>query len=79
VTAIPDSKRGERLIVLYLDLESASSHDVSKKLGERGLPNLFIPGPRDFFKVNELPVLGSGKLDLKKCKQLALEAVGGEG
>lgn len=76
VTAIPDGKRGERLIVLHLDLAGRTPAELSKKLQERGLPNLYIPGPRDFFPVEDLPVLGSGKLDLKKCRQQA-EAVAG--
>jgi acyl-[acyl-carrier-protein]-phospholipid O-acyltransferase/long-chain-fatty-acid--[acyl-carrier-protein] ligase len=78
VTAIPDAKRGERLVVLHLGFDGWSIQALFKKLGERGLPNLYIPGPRDFFLVNEIPVLGSGKLDLKKCKQMAVEAAGRE-
>jgi acyl-[acyl-carrier-protein]-phospholipid O-acyltransferase / long-chain-fatty-acid--[acyl-carrier-protein] ligase len=73
VTAIPDARRGERIVVLHLPLEGATPEEVSKKLGERGLPNLFIPGARDFFAVDELPILGSGKLDLKNCQKRALE------
>ena len=72
VTAIPDAKRGERIVVLHLPLESPVG-DVLKKLSARGLPNIYLPGPRDFFLVKELPILGSGKLDLKKCKQMAQE------
>lgn len=75
VTAIPDSKKGERIIVLHLPLPTPPP-DILKQLGERGLPNLYIPGPRDFFAVQEMPVLGSGKLDLKKCKKVALELAG---
>jgi len=44
-------------------------------LGERGIPNLWIPGDRDYFVVNELPVLGTGKLDLRKVKELAAAVV----
>lgn len=79
VTAIPDAKKGERLIVLHLPLEPMNVQQVWKELGERGLPNLFIPGQRDFFLVTELPILGSGKLDLKKCKQKAAELAGANG
>jgi acyl-[acyl-carrier-protein]-phospholipid O-acyltransferase/long-chain-fatty-acid--[acyl-carrier-protein] ligase len=70
VTAIADPKRGERIVVLHLPLEMSPSAIV-KKLGERGLPNIYLPGPRDFLQVQELPILGSGKIDLKKCKQMA--------
>jgi acyl-[acyl-carrier-protein]-phospholipid O-acyltransferase / long-chain-fatty-acid--[acyl-carrier-protein] ligase len=72
VTAIPDARRGERIVVLHLPLEMATK-DVVKKLGERGLPNIYLPDQRDFFQVAELPILGSGKIDLKKCKQTAMD------
>ncbi len=78
VTAIPDVKKGERLIVLHLPLHDTTPQDISKKLGQRGLPNLFIPGQRDFFQVDDLPILGSGKLDLKKCRQQAIDLAGKE-
>ena len=73
VTAIPDSRKGERIVVLHLPLNGTTPQEVSRRLAERGLPNLFIPGPRDFFAVDELPILGSGKLDLKKCQSRAAE------
>src|SRR2546429_2765413 len=44
----------------------------SQQLGGRGLPNLWIPSERDFFSVAELPVLGSGKVNLRGVKDLAL-------
>jgi acyl-[acyl-carrier-protein]-phospholipid O-acyltransferase/long-chain-fatty-acid--[acyl-carrier-protein] ligase len=76
VTAIPDPRKGERIVVLHLPMPGTTPQEVSKKLTERGLPNLFIPGPRDFFAVDELPILGSGKLDLKKCQARAVELAG---
>lgn len=77
VTAIPDSKKGERLIVLHLPLTDGVTPQVLwKRLGERGLPNLYLPGQRDFIQVPELPILGSGKLDLRKCKECAMELAG---
>jgi acyl-[acyl-carrier-protein]-phospholipid O-acyltransferase/long-chain-fatty-acid--[acyl-carrier-protein] ligase len=36
------------------------------------LPNLWVPRERDFFTITELPVLGTGKVDLKRVKELAL-------
>ena len=38
--------------------------------GEK-MPNLWIPKAEDFVKIDHLPLLGSGKLDLKKLRQLA--------
>src|ERR1019366_6704839 len=77
VTAIPDAKKGERIIVLHLALPETTPQEVWKQLNERGLPNIYIPSQRDFYQVAELPILGSGKLDLKKCKQMAQTAAGG--
>lgn len=73
VTAIPDVRRGERLVVLHTPLNGLNRHHLSEELGTKGLPNLWIPSERDYFEVAELPVLGSGKLDLKRVKEMALE------
>jgi acyl-[acyl-carrier-protein]-phospholipid O-acyltransferase/long-chain-fatty-acid--[acyl-carrier-protein] ligase len=70
VTAVPDEKRGERLIVLHL----ATDKDVDQMrtaLSAAGLPNLFIPSNDSFFEVQEIPLLGTGKLDLKGARDLA--------
>ncbi len=75
VVAIPDAKKGERIVVLHLPLPMAPA-DIVKQLSDRGLPNLYAPGPRDFLPVQDIPILGSGKLDLKKCKQMAVELAG---
>ncbi len=77
VTAITDAKKGERVVVLHLALADKSVQEIWKGLGERGLPNIYIPSQRDFYLVTELPILGSGKLDLKKCKQIAQDVAGG--
>jgi acyl-[acyl-carrier-protein]-phospholipid O-acyltransferase/long-chain-fatty-acid--[acyl-carrier-protein] ligase len=74
VTAVPDEKRGERIVVLHLPLpEGTDVRSLAKGLGERGLPNLWVPGERDFFGVKELPILGTGKPDLRKIRQTAIE------
>ena len=72
VTGIPDEKKGERLAVLHT-LDESRLPDILSKLTEQGLPNLFIPGRNQFVKVEALPVLGTGKLDLRGIKRIALE------
>ncbi|MGA9631296.1 MAG: AMP-binding protein, partial [Candidatus Acidiferrales bacterium] len=72
VTAVPDGKKGERLVVLHL-LPPAELKAVIEKLPQTGLPNLWIPRPNQFFLVEEFPHLGTGKLDLRRVRELALE------
>jgi acyl-[acyl-carrier-protein]-phospholipid O-acyltransferase/long-chain-fatty-acid--[acyl-carrier-protein] ligase len=68
LTAIPDEAKGEALVLLTTrDFDQA---DLRKKLADAGLPNLWIP--RIVKKVEAIPVLGTGKLDLKRCKELAM-------
>jgi acyl-[acyl-carrier-protein]-phospholipid O-acyltransferase/long-chain-fatty-acid--[acyl-carrier-protein] ligase len=72
VTAVPDQRKGERLIVLHLPTDK-SVDQIVKELTTRGLPNLWIPANDSFFEVAEIPVLGTGKLDLQGVKELAQE------
>jgi acyl-[acyl-carrier-protein]-phospholipid O-acyltransferase/long-chain-fatty-acid--[acyl-carrier-protein] ligase len=76
VTSVPDEKKGERVVVLHLPLNGMEIRSLCQQLSTRGLPNLGLPGERDFFLIPEMPVLGSGKLDLKRIKELALEKTG---
>jgi acyl-[acyl-carrier-protein]-phospholipid O-acyltransferase/long-chain-fatty-acid--[acyl-carrier-protein] ligase len=72
VTAVPCEKKGERLIVLHRPSDT-DPESVREKLRQAGLPNLFIPAADSFFEVDEIPLLGTGKLDLKRVKELAAE------
>jgi acyl-[acyl-carrier-protein]-phospholipid O-acyltransferase/long-chain-fatty-acid--[acyl-carrier-protein] ligase len=72
VTSIPDPKKGEQLIVLHKRLTKPVSQIIDE-LSREGLPNLWIPGQDAFIEVDEIPLLGTGKLDLRGIKQLALE------
>ncbi len=72
VTAIPDAKRGERIIVLHLPSEKSVA-ELRAALSQSGLPNLFIPGADSFFVVDKIPVLGTGKLDLQGAREMATQ------
>jgi acyl-[acyl-carrier-protein]-phospholipid O-acyltransferase / long-chain-fatty-acid--[acyl-carrier-protein] ligase len=72
VTGVPDGKKGERLVVLHT-LSPDELKSVLERLGESGLPNLWVPRPNQFFAVEQLPQLGTGKLDLRRIKELAME------
>ena len=51
---------------------------LRKGLTAAGLPNLFIPSADSFLEIDALPILGTGKLDLRGIKSLALEKTGAE-
>ncbi|MEM6365260.1 MAG: AMP-binding protein [Planctomycetota bacterium] len=72
VTAVPCPKKGERLIVLHT-ATSKTIDSLREGLTAAGLPNLFVPAPDSFIEVDAIPILGTGKLDLKGCKTLAAE------
>ncbi len=68
VTAVPDEKKGEKIVVLHT---LADTKVLMEKLGALGLPNLWVPRADHFFRIDALPVLGSGKADLRKARDLA--------
>ena len=70
VSAVPDAKKGERLVVLHTRLAKSPS-EVCNHLSGLGLPNLWIPSPDSFLEVDVIPLLGTGKLDLKGLGDLA--------
>ena len=78
VTAVPDAKKGERLVVLHTAMEKTPG-ELRKALSDRGLPNIYIPTEDSFHQVEEIPLLGTGKLDLKGIRQKALEIFGPSG
>ena len=72
VTAIPDDARGERLVVIYCNIDKTPD-DIVGELKKSDIPRLWIPNSRDFIKIAALPVLPNGKLNLRRLKQIALE------
>ncbi len=72
VTAVPDEARGERLVVLHVAW-NANAADVRDQLLAQGIPKLFVPAAEDFHEVDQIPTLGTGKLDFRRIQDLALE------
>lgn len=69
---VPDEAKGEALVLLSaVDIDLGQ---LRSKLQEAGVPNLWIP--KTIRRVDAIPVLASGKLDLTKCKELALRDPG---
>ena len=75
VTGVPDEKKGERLVVLHR-LEEVGLAACLEKLGACDLPNLWKPKAESFFRVEQFPLLGTGKLDLRGVKAIAAQVAG---
>ena len=71
-----DPAKGERLAVLHT-LGEEEIPAVLERLAGAGLPNLFLPRRDQFVKVDDLPLLGSGKLDLRAVRRIAEESLAG--
>jgi len=56
------------VLLVSVDVDLAQLRD---KLREAGVPNLWIP--KKICRVDSIPVLASGKLDLKRCQERAVE------
>lgn len=72
VVGVPDEQKGEAIILLSTIAGPALEQeciDLRYKLMDAGLPSLWCP--RAVVPVPEIPVLASGKLDLKGCQTLA--------
>ena len=70
VTAVPDEKKGERLAVVHT-LKEDQLRNTLDKLAKSDLPALWKPRPDHFLYVEKLPYLGTGKLDLRKLREIA--------
>ncbi len=75
VTAVSDVRKGERLVVLHTGLE-LTPEQICRRLAEAQLPTLWIPGQDAFYQIESLPLLGTGKLDLKRLREIAEEVAG---
>ncbi len=73
ITGIPDPSKGEALVMLTT--QDVTLEQLRAKLLESGLPNLWVP--RILRKVDKIPMLGTGKTDLKGVRTLALELTKG--
>ena len=71
VVALPDAKKGERLILLtdHADVQRAMLTVAAR---EAGLPEIFVP--RSIVRVAKLPVLGTGKVDYVEAARLAQQS-----
>jgi acyl-[acyl-carrier-protein]-phospholipid O-acyltransferase / long-chain-fatty-acid--[acyl-carrier-protein] ligase len=72
VVGVPDPDKGEALVLLStIASETIKQEQIQLRyaLLDRGVPSLWIP--KRIVAVQEIPLLASGKMDLKKCEDLA--------
>src|SRR3954462_12445096 len=71
IMGVPDATKGEALVLLStIDIDQPA---LRASLAGAGVPNLWIP--RTIRRIDAVPALASGKLDLVGCKKMAEEAV----
>ena len=75
IIGMPDAQKGEAIVLLSTLAGSALEQeclDLRYKLLDRGIPSLWCP--KHIIPVSEIPVLASGKLDIKGCESLVKRA-----
>ncbi len=76
VASVPDERKGEKLVLLYTD-EAGDAARVASAIEAAEIPNLWKPAREACFRIEALPVLGTGKLDLRGLKERAGRMVNG--
>ncbi len=69
ITAIPDKKKGEKIVLLLEGEKDLAT--LKEEIKGLGLNPLFLPTA--YYKVDKIPKLGTGKSDFSGAKRLALE------
>ncbi|MBW8001558.1 MAG: AMP-binding protein [Planctomycetes bacterium] len=70
VTSVPDEKRGEELVVLYLD-EVGDAEKLHEIISKSGVPNIWKPKRENYVPIESMPLLGTGKLDVMQVQRIA--------
>jgi acyl-[acyl-carrier-protein]-phospholipid O-acyltransferase/long-chain-fatty-acid--[acyl-carrier-protein] ligase len=71
VVALPDPKKGERLVLLteHADVQRSQLTATAR---EMGLPEIFVP--RTILQVKSIPLLGTGKIDYVEAARLCSQS-----
>jgi acyl-[acyl-carrier-protein]-phospholipid O-acyltransferase/long-chain-fatty-acid--[acyl-carrier-protein] ligase len=73
VTSVPDDRKGEELVVLYLE-QAGEAEELYNIICQSDLPNLWKPRRENYIKIESMPALGSGKLDVAQLRKIAEQA-----
>jgi acyl-[acyl-carrier-protein]-phospholipid O-acyltransferase/long-chain-fatty-acid--[acyl-carrier-protein] ligase len=69
VVGVPDATKGEALVLLTT--RDVTPEELRGKLLDAGVPALWVP--KVIKRVEKIPMLGTGKTDLKSARELALK------
>ena len=75
VSAVPDSAKGERLIAFYTR-QDVTPEALWESLYKTDLPRLWLPRRESLLHIDAIPTLGTGKVDLRRLRELAQQAAG---
>ena len=67
IVGVEDENKGEKLILLTT--QALNSVSLRKALLQKGVSNLWIP--KEIIDIEEVQRLASGKLDIRKLKEIA--------
>ena len=74
VSSVPDASKGEALVVFYTKL-SMTPEQIVEEMRARNITNLWIPKVSNFYSIEALPLLGSGKMDLQALKEMTRKLI----
>lgn len=74
VATVPDEKKGERLVVLYTD-EVGDVERLRQTIQKAEIPDLWKPATDAYYRIDSIPVLEGGKLDLQAIKKFASDVI----
>ena len=72
IVALPDAQKGERLVAFHLS-EEMDGKQINRAMAATSVPRLWIPKAESIHRIEEMPMLPTGKLDIQRLKALALE------
>jgi len=75
VVSVPDERKGERLVVLHTPA-AGEKEQLIETMSAADVPNLWKPRKEAYLAIDAIPVLGTGKTDLKGARAIALDLLG---
>ncbi|MBN1764917.1 MAG: AMP-binding protein [Sedimentisphaerales bacterium] len=73
VTGVPQPTRGEELVVLYLE-QAGPAERLYEMVSASDIPNMWKPKRGNYIKIDAIPMLGSGKMDVLRLRDMAIAA-----